>query len=140
MFQHLTGLGHTHPTIAPLALDIVRQDYLAIRSALDYCEEQQIMIPFKIGNGIYIETLTLYYCGVIKEVGPLHIRLNTASWILRTGRKSTLFRIKTFNPSRFTNDEKKPKTEYIGKCNIPLSAINMWEDWPVEGLPTHSIE
>lgn len=138
MYHHLLGLGYTHPK-AIFAMDAARGDILAIQHAIDFCEEEGIMLPFQIGQGVFVQTLTLYFVGEIIEVGHLHLRLKNASWVHWTGRLSTLFATKNFAHTEFPDDERKPRTEFIGECCVPLGAVNMWADWPADKLPTTSI-
>lgn len=126
-----------HPTIE----DALNGDPLAMRAVLDIVEEGGItMNPFQVGKAYYIETLTLYYIGIVEEAHPTYIKMRQVSWIHWTGRKSVTFKHKKFDKKLYNSNETKPRTEYMGDFNLSLGGINGWEEWPIENVPTESIQ
>ena len=43
-------------------------------------------VPFKVGDKLFIRTVTLYYTGEVKEIIGSWIVLKNAAWIADTGR------------------------------------------------------
>ncbi len=142
MYSHLSCLLYTLEEGLHLTVhDALAGDPLAVSAAFDLAEERGIPVnPFEVGKAYYIETITLYYVGEVVEKGPTHVRLKTASWVHWTGRKSVLFKHKRFDKKLFDDSEAKPRTEYVGTFTVALAGINGWEEWPVENLPTESIQ
>jgi hypothetical protein len=101
-------------------------------------EEGLLMNPFVEGKAYLICTVTLYYVGRVKQVGLGWLVLEKASWIHWTGRLSVLLAEHDFKSSRLST--RKPRVEYCGEVILSTSAIVSSYPWPVEGLPTGSIE
>lgn len=48
--------------------------------------KQSAKSPFKIGDNVFIRTVTLYYTGKVKDFNSQWVKLENASWIADTGR------------------------------------------------------
>lgn len=95
----------------------------AICDTCGFIEEENCVIhPFEVGRAYLFETVTLYYVGIVTQVDPCWVHLEKASWVHRTGRKSTLFRLKDF-AAQFPPGEFQPRTEYVGKAYVAAGAI-----------------
>jgi hypothetical protein len=67
--------------------------------------------PYVIGQCYLIETISLYYLGRVVAQGPGWVILDEASWVHRTGRKSTAARQ---GYAKRVAGELSPRTEYVG--------------------------
>lgn len=95
--------------------------------------------PFEVGKAYLIEQQTLYYVGRVVEIGPCWVRLEHASWVHRTGRKSTLFKRKSFSHEGWPSGELKPRTEYVGDHFLFTTSTSAATPWLGE-LPEESIQ
>ena len=140
--DHLLPLLETLPArYHPMFVDAIAGDELAVLGVLDLVEEEGIRVnPFVVGQGVYIETQTLYYVGLIAEISSCWVRLKNASWVHRTGRKSKLFKNKSFEAKQFSANELKPRTEYLGDWTVAIGCITGFADWPVKNLPMEAIQ
>lgn len=75
---------------------------------------------YKIGQAYLIRTVTMYYTGVLEEVGEQEIKLSKAAWIADTGRYHNALISGEFN-------EVEP---IIGPVIIGRGAIIDAVEWP----------
>lgn len=96
----------------------------------DYCEEYLVKLhPFEVGECWLFEQQTLYYVGRVVEVGPCWVRLEKASWVHRTGRKSTLFAVRSFLHAGWPAGENRPRTEYVGDYVVFTTSTSGAAPW-----------
>lgn len=80
--------------------------------ALDSC-------PVKVGDKVFIRTVTLYYTGKIKALANGFITLDDAAWIADTGR---------FHD--FLKEGKANEVEpFIDPVHIPVSSVIDMTEW-----------
>lgn len=106
----------------------------------DFVEEEGIMnSPFEIGKKYIVKQNTLYYVGVVVEIGFGWIRLDKASWIHWTGKIGTLMARKNFGHQGWPSGDRKPRTEYIGD-GVIIFNCNSSSAYQFDGeIPTESI-
>lgn len=128
------------PALTALIASWLAGDDLAGPALADYCEEHGVTLhPFKVGKSYFFEQQTLYYVGRVVEVGPCWVLLEQASWVHWTGRKSTLFRRRSFAHQGWPAGERMPRTEYLGEWIIFTTSTSGAAPWLGE-LPTESIQ
>lgn len=138
--NHLIGLAElvAEPE-QQVIYDALMCDPLAVLATMDMAQENSLMHPFEVGKAYYIETNTLYYAGRVVAVSACWVHLEDASWLVRTGRKSTTMATKSLDKGKFAASVPKPKTEFVGSWTISIGAIAGFCEWPVESLPKESI-
>ena len=71
-------------------------------------------VPFKVGDNLFIRTVTLYYIGKVKEILGSWIVLEDATWVADTGRfHDFLKEYKCNEYEGFINDVKIPMDSII---------------------------
>jgi hypothetical protein len=122
---------------ADLALIAHAGDALAGQALTDFVEETGVQhSPFKVGETVFIQTVTLYYLGEVTEVGLGFVRLRTSSWVHWTARLSLFLATGKLNKSL---GGRKPRLEYVGDYTILTQSIVGFAPWP-HALPTESIQ
>jgi len=72
------------------------------------------LVPFKIGDKLFIRTVTLYYTGEVKDIVGSWIVLKDAAWIADTGRFHDFIKDGKCNEYEgFINDVKIPMDSVI---------------------------
>jgi hypothetical protein len=127
------------PELRPIIQDAAMNDLLAINVLWDVTEELGVTHPFEVGKAYYFETNTLYWCGRVVAVYPCWLKLDTASWVHWTGRKSVLLSKKSFKAEHYAQNDQKPRTEYVDQWTIAIGAISGFEEFDVSELPTTSL-
>lgn len=126
-------------TLAQLLGEWLSGDHEAAIPLADYCEEFGVNLhPFEVGKAYFFEQQTLYYVGRVVEIGPCWVRLEQASWVHWTGRKSVLFAHKSFSHKNWPAGARKPRTEYLGNWIIFTTSTSAAALWTGE-LPTESV-
>lgn len=141
MVDHLFALAELVPAHERQVIhEAMLGEPLSQLALLDIAEEIGVMHPFVVGQAYYFETHTLYWVGRVLAVSPCWLKLDLVSCVIRTGRKSTLMRNRSFAKDRFPKNELTPRTEFVGSFHLAIGAITGFEGWPVENLPTESIQ
>lgn len=78
--------------------------------------------PFKVGDKVFIKTVTLYYLGRIKSIQGGFITLEDASWVQDTGSRLCDFLQKGIN-------REKSEIEPIGIEHITMANIIGISEW-----------
>jgi len=126
-------------SIGGAALAALAGDEVAELAVLDHLEEDDMLLnPFKVGDGYFVCTVTLYYAGRVVESGFGWVTLEDASWVHWTGRLSVLLRKKSFKAAEF--GQRKPRTEFCGRVTLSTSSVVSLYPWPVDALPKEPIE
>lgn len=140
--QHLWPLldawtGHD----AAVLSDALEGDGYAQVALWDLIEERGDTVhPFQAGRAYLLETMTLYYVGLVVEATPCWLKLEKASWVHWTGRKGTLMASKSFAKAHFRGGGSTPRTEYVGSMVLAVGAVNAAFEWPEKELPAESIQ
>lgn len=72
------------------------------------------LVPFKVGDKLFIRTVTLYYTGEVKEIIGSWVVLKDAAWVADTGRFHDFLKDGTCNEYEgFIKDVKIPMDSII---------------------------
>lgn len=99
------------------------------------CESQSEQVekdyPFKIGDKVFIRTVTLYFLGKIKDIKAGFVVLEDASWVQDTGTR-------LYNFIKDGIDKDIAEIEPVGTTHVNLSNVIDSIEWKHD-LPKEQI-